>query len=540
MSEPDPEFGDTDAPGSFQHLRKRAEAVAGGMSHRPAEALLPSRDAAEVARHELRVHQIELEMQNEELRGTQVDLDAERARYFDLYDLAPVGYCTVSSAGLIEEANLAVATLLGVTRRELVGCPITRFLYSEDQDLYYLVLKRLTKMEGPWVVELRMIRDGDVSIWVRLQLVPPRVEDGGGGYWLVIHDIAEQKQLEQDRDRSLQQLEKLKGQLEVENRFLSHQVRPNTGTQIVAESAVMKACLHNIELVAVTGATVLLTGATGVGKELAARMIHDGSRREGPFVTVNCAALPAGLIESELFGHERGAFTGAVARKPGRLELADRGTLFLDEVGELPVVLQAKLLRVLQEREYQRVGGVQTIAFGGRVVAATNRNLELAVAEGRFRSDLFYRLNVFPIVVPSLRERREDLAFLVEQLTEKLATTTTREIESVSPRFLDHVRSLDWPGNVRELENFIQRALIVGLGPVLDIDSSIAVPPAVSAVPPTKLSARMRKFEREQLLGVLQQSQWVIEGEHGAAARLEIAASTLRSKMLKLDIRRDA
>ncbi|MFT7535554.1 MAG: formate hydrogenlyase transcriptional activator [Hyphomicrobiaceae bacterium] len=558
MSEPAFELGDSELAVSLRHLRQRAEAVAGEASHGEAEALLPARAAADAAddaaddavadtvvdadaaRHELRVHQIELEMQNEQLRGTQVDLDAERARYFDLYDLAPVGYCTMSSAGVIEEANLAVAALLGLPRRELVGLPFTRFLHSEDQDHYYLSLKRLAMTEAPRVLELRMVGDGGDSTWVRLQIVVPTMQGVSGGYWLVINDITEQKQLEHDRDRSLRQLENLKMQLEVENRFLSHKSHAQAGNQIVAESAVMKACLHNIELVAVTGATVLLTGETGVGKELAARMIHDRSQRDGPFVTVNCAALPANLIESELFGHERGAFTGAVARKPGRLEMANRGTLFLDEIGELPLVLQAKLLRVLQEREYERVGGVQTIAFGGRVVAATNRNLELAVAEDRFRSDLFYRLNVFPIVMPSLRERPADLALLVGQLTAKLAATTARKIESVSPRFLDHVRSCDWPGNVRELENFIQRALIVGSGSELDLDSSNPVRPAVSATGSANLGVRMRKFEREHLVEVLQQSQWVIEGEQGAAARLEIAASTLRSKMLKLDIRRDA
>ncbi|MGK0262789.1 MAG: formate hydrogenlyase transcriptional activator [Planctomycetota bacterium] len=554
MSEQAFELGDSELAVSLGHLRQRAEAVAGEASHGEAEALSPSRAAddaaadavvdtvvdADAARHELRVHQIELEMQNEQLRGTQVDLDAERARYFDLYDLAPVGYCTMSSAGVIEEANLAVAALLGLPRRELVGLPFTQFLYSEDQDHYYLSLKRLAKTEAPGVLELRMVGYGDDTTWVRLQIVVPTIQGVSGGYWLVINDITEQKQLEHDRDRSLRELEKLKVQLEVENRFLSHKSHAQAGNQIVAESAVMKACLHNIELVAVTGATVLLTGETGVGKELAARMIHDCSQRDGPFVTVNCAALPANLIESELFGHERGAFTGAVARKPGRLEMANRGTLFLDEIGELPLVLQAKLLRVLQEREYERVGGVQTIAFGGRVVAATNRNLELAVAEDRFRSDLFYRLNVFPIVMPSLRERPADLALLVGQLTAKLAATTARKIESVSPRFLDHVRSCEWPGNVRELENFIQRALIVGSGSELDLDSSSPVRPAVSATGSASLGARLRKFEREHLVEVLQQSQWVIEGEQGAAARLEIAASTLRSKMLKLDIRRDA
>lgn len=550
MSEPSFELGDSELAVSLGHLRQRAEAVADETSHAESGALPLSQAAAaavvqtvvdaDAARHELRVHQIELEMQNEQLRGTQVDLDAERARYFDLYDLAPVGYCTMSSAGVIEEANLAVAALLGLPRRELVGLPFTRFLHSEDQDHYYLSLKRLSKIEAPGVLELRMVGSVDDTTWVRLQIVVPTILGVGGGYWLVINDITEQKQLEHDRDRSLRQLENLKVQLEVENRFLSHKSHAQTGNQIVAESEVMKACLHNIELVAVTGATVLLTGETGVGKELAARMIHDRSQRDGPFVTVNCAALPANLIESELFGHERGAFTGAVARKPGRLEMAHRGTLFLDEIGELPLVLQAKLLRVLQEREYERVGGVQTIAFGGRVVAATNRNLELAVAEDRFRSDLFYRLNVFPIVMPSLRERPADLALLVVQLTEKLAVTTARKIESVSPRFLAHVRSCDWPGNVRELENFIQRALIVGSGPELDLDSSSPVRPAVSATGSTNLGTRMRKFEREHLVEVLELSQWVIEGEQGAAARLEIAASTLRSKMLKLDIRRDA
>jgi DNA-binding NtrC family response regulator len=290
--------------------------------------------------------------------------------------------------------------------------------------------------------------------------------------------------------------------------------------------------------VARTDSTVLLQGETGTGKELAARAIHAASaRRERPFVAVNCAALPRELVESELFGHEKGAFTGATQQRRGRFELADGGTLLLDEVGELPPEAQAKLLRVLQERSFERVGGSQTLRVDVRVIAATNRELKAHVDAGKFRADLYYRLNVFPLVLPPLRERREDIPALVQHLAEKAARRLGRSLEAVSPAFLERAAKHDWPGNVRELENVIERALIMSGGSLLDgSDVFSATQPPKSAHLVTEQT--LEAMERAYILRVLEGASWQVEGERGAARILGLNPSTLRGRMRKLGIKK--
>jgi DNA-binding NtrC family response regulator len=281
-----------------------------------------------------------------------------------------------------------------------------------------------------------------------------------------------------------------------------------------------------IAQVAPTDTTVLLLGETGTGKELAARAIHAASaRRERPFVAVNCAALPRELVESELFGHEKGAFTGALQQRRGRFELADGGSLLLDEVGELAPEAQAKLLRVLQERSFERVGGTRTIRVDVRLIAATNRNLQQQV-----RPDLYYRLSVFPIALPPLRERREDIPALVRHLAEKVARKLGRELEAVSPAFLERAARHDWPGNVRELENVIERALIMSGGALLDGDD------VFSAAKAPAIEGTLEAMERAYIVRILEAAQWQIEGERGAARVLGLNPSTLRGRMRKLGI----
>jgi DNA-binding NtrC family response regulator len=295
-----------------------------------------------------------------------------------------------------------------------------------------------------------------------------------------------------------------------------------------------------IAQVAPTDSTVLIQGETGTGKELVARAIHEASARRGrALVAVNCAALPRELVESELFGHEKGAFTGALQQRRGRFELAEGGTLLLDEVGELPPEAQAKLLRVLQERSFERVGGTQIIRADVRVVAATNRDLQAQVGAGRFRSDLFYRLNVFPIVLPPLRERRGDIPRLVQHLAEKAAHKLGRELEAVSPAFIERAGAHDWPGNVRELENVIERALIMSGGALLDGSDlfSPSGPPAPN-VPATSAEGTLEAMERAYIVRVLEGAGWQIEGERGAARVLGLNPSTLRGRMRKLGIRK--
>jgi DNA-binding NtrC family response regulator len=304
---------------------------------------------------------------------------------------------------------------------------------------------------------------------------------------------------------------------------------------MIGRSSALKRLLAQIGKVAPTDSTVLIQGETGTGKELVARAIHSASvRRERALVTVNCAALPRDLVESELFGHEKGAFTGATQQRRGRFELADGGSLFLDEVGELPLEAQAKLLRVLQEGQFDRVGGTRTLRADVRVIAATNRDLRAQVEAGRFRSDLYYRLNVFPIAVPPLRERREDIPLLVEHFAARAARRLGRKLDAVSPAFLERAKAYDWPGNVRELENLVERAVIMSTGPTLEpVELSSESRPAAPSG-----NGTLEAMERAHITRVLEQTRWVIEGKQGAAHILGLNPSTLRGRLRKLGIRR--
>jgi formate hydrogenlyase transcriptional activator len=309
---------------------------------------------------------------------------------------------------------------------------------------------------------------------------------------------------------------------------------------IVGRSVVLQRVLEQVEIVAPTDSTVLVLGETGTGKELVARAIHRLSpRRLSPFVTLNCAAIPAGLLESELFGHERGAFTNAVAQKLGRFELAHGGTLFLDEVGDIPLELQSKFLRVLQEQEFERLGGTRTIKVDIRLIAATNRDLEALVADRQFRSDLYYRLNVFPIVNPPLRERQGDISPLIEHFMHKFAGRMNKRVDTISAEAMLALSRYHWPGNVRELENLIERAVILSHGPQLNVPlAELRQRRRKHSVDPHRSLATLEDFEREHIRHALQESNWMIGGQTGAAARLGIKRTTLQSKMTKLGIER--
>jgi len=312
--------------------------------------------------------------------------------------------------------------------------------------------------------------------------------------------------------------------------------------ELVGVSPTFKQVMRDVERVAPTDSTVLVTGETGTGKELVARAIHSRSLRRGrALVTVNCAALPTGLVESELFGHEKGAFTGAVQRKLGRFELANHATIFLDEVGELPLETQAKFLRVLQQGEFERVGGTQTIKVDVRVIAATNQPLGKLVEEGRFRADLYYRLNVFPINIPPLRERGEDIVLLVNYFAQKFRAQFRKKIASISQESLERVRGYRWPGNVRELEHIVERAVLLSESEVLSIDLPFASEPRATsghapAGQPSKLVS-LEEMERDYIEQVLRHTGGMIAGKGGAAEILDLPASTLRSRMKKLGIK---
>ncbi len=307
--------------------------------------------------------------------------------------------------------------------------------------------------------------------------------------------------------------------------------------EIVGESSALRQLLCQVERVASTDSTVLIGGETGTGKELIARAIHyQSSRKAGPFVKLNCAAVPSGLLESELMGHERGAFTGAVAQRIGRFELAQNGTLFLDEIGEMPLDVQPKLLRLLQEREFERVGGSRTLRSNARVIAATNRQLDAMVAARSFREDLFYRLTVFPLDVPPLRDRRQDIPALVRCFVGRLSGDLNQNISDVSPGVLQQLTEYHWPGNVRELQNVLERAVILSRGTQLELPENWRNRRSPSSTPPAVQD--LASISRAHILAVLQSTNWVIAGSDGAAVRLGMKRSTLISRMKKLGIAR--
>ncbi|HUI75748.1 MAG TPA: sigma 54-interacting transcriptional regulator [Candidatus Acidoferrum sp.] len=371
---------------------------------------------------------------------------------------------------------------------------------------------------------------------------PPDVE--------LLHQAGAQIAIAVENALAFKEIDSLKDKLAVEKLYLEEEIRSELNfEEIIGESAALKRALAQVELAAPANTTVLLLGETGTGKELFARAIHNLSpRRERTFVKVNCAAIPSGLLESELFGHERGAFTGAVNQKIGRFEMANGGTIFLDEVGDIPLELQPKLLRVLQEQEFERLGSNRTQQVDVRVVAATNADLNRLVAERVFRSDLYYRLNVFPIQIPALRERRDDISLLVRYFVQRFSRSLNKTVEYVPSEAMDALVSYSWPGNVRELENLIERAVLLSPGkelrvPLSELRSSNGAAAAATVAEPPQATAgsslaTMEEAERQHILRALRQTQWRIAGPRGAATILGMKRTTLQARMRKLGIRR--
>jgi len=373
----------------------------------------------------------------------------------------------------------------------------------------------------------------------------PIVDDSGEliEYFGTAMDVTEQVQARAELEKAFSEIKALKDQLYKENLALREEVdRASMFEEIVGTSTALQAVLDRVAKVAPTDSTVLITGETGTGKELIARAVHKRSQRSGqPFVSVNCAALPPSLIASELFGHEKGAFTGATQRRLGRFELADGGTIFLDEVGELPSDTQIALLRVLQERQFERVGGAQPITVDVRVIAASNRDLKAATASGTFRLDLFYRLNVFPIDVPPLRERKDDILMLLEYFVQRFASRAGKNFRAIDKQTLTHLQAYDWPGNIRELQNVVERSVIVSAGDVFSVDESWLSKDShqpTSRVHASQCLANEPRGEREIIEAALAESRGRVAGPTGAAAKLRIPPSTLYSRIKALKIRK--
>jgi formate hydrogenlyase transcriptional activator len=364
--------------------------------------------------------------------------------------------------------------------------------------------------------------------------------------------IARQVAIAIENARTFDEVSDEKDKLALEKLYLEDELRSELKfEEIVGRSEALRRVLDQIETVAPTDSTVLIYGETGSGKELIARAVHNlSARKSSAFVKLNCAAIPTGLLESEMFGHERGAFTGAIAQRIGRFELANRGTMFLDEVGEISLELQPKLLRVLQEREFERLGSARTLRTDARLIAATNRDLEALVREQKFRSDLYYRLNVFPVRVPALRERPEDIPLLVRHFVQQYSRQIGKTIDAIPAETMSALTRYPWPGNIRELQNVIERAVILTTGPVLNVRSddlrapnhAPASPPAAAkngtpAGPAASMREALEDAERQQILAALEKSSWIVAGPEGAAARLGLKRSTLQSRMQKLGIR---
>jgi PAS domain S-box-containing protein len=446
-----------------------------------------------------------------------------------LFEFSPDAIIVADHNGKIREVNAQVEKFFGYQRAEILGQPVEILIPERFRKIHpayrtdYVAHPRVRNMGGR--LELYGCRKDGSEFPVDIMLGP--VEGAEGPVVLaVIRDLSQKNRDEEALRRSEQQKSYLEEELEITHQF----------EEVVGESSKLKRVLKQVEDVAATDATVLILGETGTGKELIARAIHRlSTRRDNAFVKLNCSAIPSGLLESELFGHEKGAFTGAIAKRIGRLELAHQGTFFLDEVGDLPLELQPKILRALQEKEFERVGGTRTIPVNVRLVAATNRDLAEMVKTGQFRSDLYYRLHVFPITLPPLRERRDDIALLVHYFVASHSKRMGKRIESIPIQTMQALVKWDWPGNIRELENFIERSVILSTGPALRAPLAELEAVRESAASP---QSNLEAAEREHILRVLRECQGMIGGTGGAAERLGIKRTTLNSKIRKLGINR--
>jgi len=464
------------------------------------------------------------------LANTQLEelLKESEERFRDLFEEAPIAYVHEGLDSKFIKANRAALKILGVSPEQV---PFTygKSLVPDTADAQKRLKDAFESVGGGTdtsgvVLELRR-QDNGLPIWLQWWSNP----DIGGQFTRTMFiDITDKVLMEREQEK-----------LQAQNLYLQEEIKLNHNfEEIVSRSKKFHKVLQQIEQVASTDASVLILGESGTGKELLARAVHNISKRsKRPLIKINCATLPANLIESELFGHERGAFTGAMDRKIGRFELADGGTIFLDEIGELPVELQAKLLRVLQEGEFERLGNPKTLKVNVRVIAATNRNLEEAIMKKEFREDLFYRLNVFQIISPPLRNRKEDIPLLVAHFVKKYETKMGREIKIIPKNVIDALMLYDWPGNIRELENMVERALILSVGKTLEYGDWI--PSVKNAGNKQSSPLKMEDVEKQHIISVLNQTNWKVSGEKGAAKILGLNPTTLESRMKKLEIKRE-
>jgi len=483
-----------------------------------------------------------------ETRKAQEALRASEERFAQVLGSAMDAIVTFDASRKIELFNQAAEKTFRCSAQDILGQPLDRFLTAPLRGALAQIMgaNQVARQPALWASGGLTARRSDGEEFAAEATLSQAEVRGQKLFTLILRDVDERRRAEEERRSLLQQ-----------NEYLQEEIRSVLNfDEIVGQSRILTETLEKVRLVAATDSSVLVLGETGTGKELIARAVHsNSSRKDRPLIKVNCAALPSGLIESELFGHEKGAFTGAGEKRIGRFELAHGGTIFLDEIGEMPPELQVKLLRVLQEHEIERIGGRDTIRVDVRVITATNRDLQSGVADGSFRRDLYYRLNVFPIRLPPLRERTDDIPLLVHFFARRYAGKIGRKISRIPRGAMDRLIAYRWPGNVRELENVIERAVILSPGPELEIAGELL--PALQSragIPATgsqrqDISSRvgaqasdmsLTAMERSHILAALKQSKWKLEGPEGAARALNLNPSTLRSRMKKLGITRPA
>jgi PAS domain S-box-containing protein len=444
----------------------------------------------------------------------------------------------ISEKGVCLEQNSTAEKMFGYTLSEAIGRKGTEWIAPEDREI--VMNNMLSGYEGPYEATALQKNGSTFPAEIQARTMHYR---GRTVRVTALSDITERKRANLELKQAYDEIRQLKDRLEAENLTLRQEIKISfKDNEFIGKSHVFRTVLQQVEHVAPTDSTVLILGETGTGKGLIARKIHQLSgRKDRLMVNVNCAALPATLIESEFFGHEKGAFTGATDRKIGRFELADGGTIFLDEIGDLPIELQAKLLRILQDHEFERLGSSTTRTVDTRIIAATNRDLDVLIEQGAFRADLYYRLSVFPVRIPPLRERRGDIPLLVWFFITMLQARLGKTIESVPSRVMDALSSYDWPGNVRELSNIVERAMILSPGARLELGADF--PWGQSAARAStrtrgRKSAKLEEVERAHIVSVLEECDWKVRGKGGAAERLGLKRTTLQSRMKKLGIQR--
>ena len=474
-----------------------------------------------------------------ERKQTEDALRESEERFRKLFDHSSDGVVLFDAAGGdILNANPNFCDMLGYSRQELLSMNASDIHPHELSKFRAFTESVVAKGDGR-TDELTCLAKGGEKIAAEISASTFIESDGGRQLFMAaVRDITERKQSEEALRKVHAEVQCLKDRLHAENIYLQEEIKTNRNfEEIIGNSSAIKKLLSNVEQVADTNATVLILGETGTGKELVARAIHNiSNRRDRVLVKVNCATLHSNLIESELFGHKKGSFTGAIEDKSGRFELADNGTIFLDEIGDLPIELQAKLLRVLQEGEFERLGDSKTVKVDIRVIAATNRNLKKGIEDGSFREDLYYRLNVFPLEVPALRQRKLDIPLLVNFFSLKFAKSQGKIIKNIPENMMKKLQSYSWPGNIRELENIIERAVILSKDGNLKLDDSFDLREPLN--PNAGHHSTLEDVERNHIISVLDETNWTISGENGAAGLLGLNPNTLRSRIQKLGINR--